>query len=162
MAWIVVCVALWVGMAEAAESERAMAEPSKTVPTPGPAPLPLTLDQLLRPRTPLADPVVRHGGKDRRHWQQQFERARAEISTLAKQIETTQTKIREASAGGWSYSPAGGPAPVPPEVLQLRAQLRRDRTSLKTARKRLRDLDVEASLAGVPQDWKVAPAESDP
>ena len=40
-----------------------------------------------------------------------------------------------------------------PEVLKLRAQLRRDRQSLEASRQRLRDLRVEASLAGVPEDW---------
>jgi hypothetical protein len=42
-------------------------------------------------------------------------------------------------------------------VLKVRAQLRRDRQSLEASRQRLRDLDVEASLAGVPEDWRKPP-----
>ena len=59
----------------------------------------------------------------------------------------------------WSchVSPTGGGMPSDPEVLRLRAQLRRDRQSLEAARQRLRDLDVEASLAGVPDDWMQPP-----
>ncbi len=50
------------------------------------------------------------------------------------------------------WSPSSVRVPDP-EVQKLRAQLRRDRKSLETARRRLRDLQVEASLAGVPDGW---------
>jgi hypothetical protein len=39
-------------------------------------------------------------------------------------------------------------------VLKLRAALKRDRQSLEAARQRLREIEVEASLAGVPDAWR--------
>ena len=71
-----------------------------------------------------------------------------------------QEGIRAAAPDDWSFSPTGGGMPSDPEVLRLRAQLRRDRQSLEAARQRLRDLDVEASLAGVPDGWKQSRAAS--
>jgi hypothetical protein len=44
-------------------------------------------------------------------------------------------------------------------VLKARAQIQRDRQSLDAAERRLRDLKVEASLAGVPPDWQAPPKE---
>ena len=76
-----------------------------------------------------------------------------EVADLEGKVDFTQDKLRVAAAGDWNYSPAGGEA-TDPEILKLRAQLRRDRQSLETARQRLRDLQVEASLAGVPEEWR--------
>jgi hypothetical protein len=101
-----------------------------------------------------AVPVERRGGKDRKTWASEFADARGEIVALETRIAGAQERIREIAPGNWSYSPTGGGAPMDPEVLRLRAELRRDRQSLEAARQRLRDLDVEASLAGVPDEWK--------
>jgi len=127
---------------------------------PGPAPQhqpskPLELDRLLRPPgaavTPSAEPS--YGGRDRNAWQDQFIGARAEVVDLEQKVEAIQNRLRQVTAGDWNYSPSGGEA-VDPEVLKLRAQLRRDRQSLEASRQRLRDLQVEASLAGVPEEWR--------
>lgn len=122
---------------------------------PAPAPAqPLDLDRLLKPRgTAPAATEQTYGGRDRAAWQEQFKKARAEVADLEGKVDFTQDKLRVAAAGDWNYSPAGGEA-TDPEILKLRAQLRRDRQSLETARQRLRDLQVEASLAGVPEEWR--------
>jgi hypothetical protein len=115
----------------------------------------LDLDRLLRPRgTPIVRQPSMHGDKNRQQWQEAFEQARLEVEVLESRIEVAQEKLREASSGEWLYAPAGGGAAVDPEVLKLRTELRRDRQSLEMARRRLRDLDVEASLAGVPEAWR--------
>ncbi|MFQ5514775.1 MAG: hypothetical protein ACE5FG_10070 [Myxococcota bacterium] len=114
---------------------------------------PLELDRLLRPPKLKTRAPERLGGKDREQWGREFSEARSEIRALEERISESQQRIREASGGDWSFSPTGGGAPIAPEVLQLRAELRRDRQSLGAARQRLRDLEVEASLAGVPDSW---------
>ena len=91
-----------------------------------------------------------------RGWQDEFRRAREEVSDLEGKVEAGQQHLRSAAGGESNYSPAGGEA-TDPEVLKLRAQLRRNRQSLEASRQRLRDLDVEASLAGVPEDWRKPP-----
>ena len=116
---------------------------------------PLDLNRLLRPPgvtvvTPSAEPS--YGGRDRAAWRDVFERESLEVADLEAKVEVSQNRLRQTASGDWNYSPAGGQA-TDPEVLKLRAQLRRDRQSLEASRQRLRDLRVEASLAGVPAEW---------
>ena len=118
-------------------------------------PEPLDLNRLLRPpgvaaATPSAEPS--YGGRDRAAWRDVFQRESLEVADLEAKVEVSQNRLRQSVTGDWNYSPAGGQA-TDPEVLKLRAQLRRDRQSLEASRQRLRDLRVEASLAGVPAEW---------
>lgn len=118
------------------------------------APKKIGLDVLLNPGAVRAQPTGKfYGGKDQKAWEDEFKRAREEVSDLEGKVEAGQKHLRSAASGEWNYSPAGG-EPTDPEVLKLRAQLRRDRQSLEASRQRLRDLDVEASLAGVPEEWR--------
>jgi hypothetical protein len=88
-----------------------------------------------------------------------FTAARQEISALQMQVEASRKKLASSSTGGeYQYSPLGGGVSTDPETLKLRAQLRRDRETLDAAERRLRDLEVEASLSGVPREWIEAPA----
>ena len=120
----------------------------------GPPPKSLDLDRLLHPPAVRLQPTGKsYGGRDEQGWRQEFRRARQEVSDLEGKVEAGQQHLRSASSGEWNYSPAGGEV-TDPEVLKLRAQLKRDRQSLEASRQRLRDLDVEASLAGVPEDWR--------
>ncbi len=96
------------------------------------------------------------GGRGRRAWFEVFGKAEAEVSELEQRIAETQQALRARSGSDWSYTPQGASSPSDPDVLKLRADLRRDRQSLEAARARLRDLEVEASLAGVPEDWRQA------
>ncbi|HXZ86872.1 MAG TPA: hypothetical protein VEI82_15425 [Myxococcota bacterium] len=122
----------------------ATAPPGKTI----------DLDRLLHPPAASLQPSGKiYGGRDQKGWQEEFRKARAEVADLQGKIEAEQEHLRSASGGEWQYSPAGGEA-TDPEVLKLRATLRRDRQSLEASQQRLRDLDVEASLAGVPEDWR--------
>ena len=167
-------IALWIGAAPAwaepepaAEAESAVESEPASEPDPdsgaespvdsGPAggrPV-LSLDSLLSPRTGEWEKrATLRGGRDRETWRRDFGDARGEVGQFEGQVEEVQQKLRKASAGGdWSYSPAGAGEAVDPEIMKLRAQLRRDRASLDAARSRLRDLEVEASLAEVPDHW---------
>ena len=44
---------------------------------------------------------------------------------------------------------------------KLRQDIRRQREDVGRAERRLRELEVEASLAGVPAEWRAAPAHED-
>ena len=60
---------------------------------------------------------------------------------------------RERGAGDLLRTPRCD-ADVPGHRVRRRPELRRDRQSLETARQRRRELEVEASLAGVPEAWR--------
>jgi hypothetical protein len=134
-------------------------KPDASEPAPAPAPdapppKSLDLDRLLHPSATRMQPSgTVLGGRDQKGWRAEFKRARQEVSDLEGKVEAGQQHLRTAAEGEWNYSPTGGEA-TDPEVLKLRAQLRRDRQSLEASRQRLRDLDVEASLAGVPKEWR--------
>ncbi|HTO07796.1 MAG TPA: hypothetical protein VMR86_12160 [Myxococcota bacterium] len=140
------------------ENAASPAPPPGDQPPDAAPPKSLTLDRLLHPPAVGMQPTGKtYGGRDMRGWKEEFRKARQEVSDLEGKVEAGQEHLRSASAGEWNYSPAGGEI-TDPEVLKLRAQLKRDRQSLEASRQRLRDLDVEASLAGVPEDWR-KPAE---
>jgi hypothetical protein len=151
--WVMLSVP-WVAWAQSAPNPADTTDPGPA-PQHAPATKPLELDRLLRPPgvavVPSTEPS--YGGRDRAAWQEQFIGARAEVVDLEGKVENIQNRLRQVTAGDWNYSPSGGEA-VDPEVMKLRAQLRRDRQSLEASRQRLRDLQVEASLAGVPEEWR--------
>ncbi|MCP4006870.1 MAG: hypothetical protein GY725_22040 [bacterium] len=124
-----------------------------TTPTTRPS---LDLNRLLRPRLPVVAPVVetQPGGRDRETWEREFSQAHQEVAELEAVLEVSKTRLRESATADWGYSPTGGSLPTDPEVQRLRAQLKRDRRSLETAERRLRELQIEASLAGVPEHWQ--------
>jgi hypothetical protein len=131
---------------ESAAAEEAVQRPEPTEP-------PFDLERLLRvPRATRAAPELR-GGKDRKAWEADFTRARQEVAGLEESLTTKQQQLREAAPQNWGFSPTGAGAPSDPEVLRLRSEIRRDRQSLEAAHQRLRELEVEASLAGVPPEW---------
>jgi hypothetical protein len=153
MRWLL-CACAWLALG---------ADGSAPEPQPKPAPAasgaarPLDLDRLLRvPDAPAAG-APRLGGRTRRSWYEEFARVRADLSELEQRIQTSQATLRAKASSDWGFTPAGASSPTDPETLKLRADLRRDRQSLDTARQRLRDLEVEASLAGVPAEWRSAP-----
>jgi hypothetical protein len=154
---LAVCVVSGAAIADtdAADAEKPQAtQPAPAPPPDAPAPKSVDLDRLLHPSAVHMQPsgsVL--GGRDQKGWREEFRRAREEVSDLEGKVEAGQKSLRSAAAGEWNYSPAGGEA-TDPEVLKLRAQLRRDRQSLEASRQRLRDLGIEASLAGVPEDWR--------
>jgi hypothetical protein len=143
------------GAAEESTAVEGQADPAARKPS-------LSIDSLLRPRAGSARPAPPrppteelHGGRNREGWAKAFEDARAEVKDGEERVEKTRKKIGEKSQGGYTYSPLGGTdtSTTDPEVIKLRAQLTRDRKDLEAARSRLRDLQVEASLSGVPQEW---------
>jgi hypothetical protein len=140
---------------ETAETTEARPPTVRTTPS-------LGLDSLLRPRSGgWSTREMTQGGKDEKTWRREFASVRAEVVQLEASLAVAHEKIRTASAGDWGYSPVGGHA-VDPEVLKLRARLKRDKRSLDAARQRLRDLEIDASLAAVPRAWTDPETEPSP
>lgn len=150
--------------------DRAPEEPHSGTPArPEGAPS-ISLDSLLRPRLPRAPvgapseaerPGQGRPAADRELWLQRFAEARTEIEEREQRLQDALREASEASSGAYTYSPLGGGTTSDPESLKLRAQIRRDRKALEEAEEHLRDLQIEASLAGVPVEW-TEPPEPDP
>lgn len=138
---------------------------AKSAPVPRGPRSSIGLDSLLRPRGELRieprDEVLDHrGGREREVWYRDYQDALSEVDLLKEAVDATQERMRRASGGSVTYSPVGAAETHDPEVVKLRAQLKRDRQSLETARSRLREIEVEASLGEVPDNWLHEPPPS--
>jgi hypothetical protein len=123
----------------------------------------LGIDSLLRPRgmtsgRPAEAPPTEetYAGRNREAWARLFVDARTELRDAEQSYEKSRKKLAEVSQGGsYTYNPLGGTesSPTDPEVQKAKAQKERDKKAIEAAQKRLRELKVEASLAGVPDAW---------
>ena len=107
-----------------------------------------------------AQPVA---GASEDEWKRRFDRAQKAIAEAHETLAETRRELDGvAEAGGasqWSVAPPGGGAdasPGPsPLSFKLRQELVRNREALESAEKALRELRIEADLAGVPAEWRV-------
>jgi hypothetical protein len=119
------------------------------------------LDRLLRLPDTIEYSTDQKGGATRLEWRQRFEEAHAALANAEKELAATQTKL-SAAAGAkseWQLAPPGVPAQASEDSsssYQLREQVRRQRAEVDRSKARLRELDVEANLAGVPEEWRSA------
>jgi hypothetical protein len=64
----------------------------------------------------------------------------------------------------WNMAPPGVPveaAETGPDTYRLRDEVRRWRAEIERSEARLRELEIEASLAGVPVEWRGTSTEAD-
>jgi hypothetical protein len=121
------------------------------------------LDDLLRLpsgfETQAAERPVAGASED--EWRRRFTRAERSIAEAREKLAATKRELDGiAETGGanqWSVAPPGGSAQqsTSPLSFKLRQELQRNREDLETAEKALRELRIEADLAGVPPDWRV-------
>ena len=121
------------------------------------------LDDLLRlpsdfESRPAERPVA---GASEDEWRQRFVRADKAIGDAREALaETKQELDGLAEDGGgsqWSVAPPGasGQQTTSPLSFKLRQQLQENREALDQAEKALRELRIEADLAGVPPEWRI-------
>jgi hypothetical protein len=127
------------------------------------------LDSLLRlPPTPSPASEPRAGGVTRQEWQQRFTAARGDVETARQAIDKAQDELGKLARGtdSWQMSApgaqAGAQSETSPMSYKLRQELRNQREELASAERRLTDLEVEANLAGVPEEWTRPPGEAAP
>lgn len=118
------------------------------------------LDRLMRIPESVGYSTDEKGGASRAEWRKRFGDARNAVSNAEKALAASQSKLATVaeSKGDWQFSPPGVPAQQPSEDsssnFQLRELVRRQRGELDRARARLRELNVQANLAGVPEEWR--------
>jgi len=125
------------------------------------------LDSLLRlPPSSAPAPQARTGGATRQEWEQRFAAARGDVEAAKQALEKAQNELGEmaTSSGAWQMSAPGAAANAntenSPVSYRLRQEIRRQRDELASAERRLTELEVEANLAGVPEDWTKPPSAS--
>jgi hypothetical protein len=136
-----------------AQDEAPAAEPAEqSAPAPG-----VALDQLLTLPTDRSYSVERKGGMTRGEWRNRYGEVRGDLAKERAALEATQGKLEDAGGGQWSVNPIPGAesdASRSPIDFQLRTELRKHREEIDRLERKLRQLDIEANLAGVPEDWR--------
>jgi len=131
------------------------AEP-ETKATPPPA---IELDRLLKLPATVETPREQIGSATKNQWRARFTSARAEHEAALAALEAAQKKLGTAAeeTDAWQIAPPGsgamGASDVPVDY-QLKQDVRRQREDLTRSERHLRDLTIEADLAGVPADWR--------
>jgi len=127
------------------------------------------LDQLLKVPSSLDLEPETRGGATRAEWRSRFEAARADLARARDELSRSQAKLAELAgeSSAWKMSAPGlggldtaaGDAPLD---YGLKNELRRNREEVARSERRMTELEVEANLAGVPENWRGAPAEEAP
>ena len=122
------------------------------------APPTVTLDRLLTLPTALTVESGRRGGATRAEWHGRFEAAEGEVEAAKAALEESLGRLDElaSEASNWKVSAPGiqiNPEDESPLNFGLRQEIRRRREDVERTERELRDLLIEANLAGVPENW---------
>jgi hypothetical protein len=116
------------------------------------------LDKLLSLPPSQNYTMDRKGGRTRGEWRALFEEVRSALNRERQALAEAEAKLDEkAEAGEWKVAPPIGGQTQPGETpldFGLRQQIRRHRDEIARLERRERDLDIEANLAAVPEDWR--------
>lgn len=134
----------------------AAAWPAAAQDRPGAAP---DLDRLLKLPGSVEYSSERRGGATRSEWRQRFHDARVRVADAGKALEKAQADLAKTvgSKSEWQFTPPGMPSQASEDsssAFLLRQEVKKRREEKERAEYRLRELDVEANLAGVPEDWR--------
>jgi hypothetical protein len=96
-------------------------------------------------------------------WRRRFQKTQKELIEARSKLEETKRELDEVAVGGgssqWSMAPPGasnsGGSSASPLSFRLRQQLKEDRDALDAAERAMRELRIEADLAGVPSTWRL-------
>jgi len=141
--------------AAASESEE---EPETAEPEIHEVPPTVPLDRLLTLPPALSVESGRKGGATRAEWHSRFEAAETEIDDAKGALEESLGKLDELAgqASNWKVGAPGveiNPDDETPLNYGLRQEIRRRREDVERTERDLRDLVIEASLAGIPEHW---------
>lgn len=118
----------------------------------------VALDKLLTIPDSVKIEVDRRGRATRSEWRARFVKAQAAVVEMKQHLEESLAKLTKLADGGshWKVSAPGVQAEIDdtsPLNFGLKQQIRRDRECVKRAERELVDLEVQANLAGVPNEW---------
>jgi hypothetical protein len=103
-------------------------------------------------------------GTTEKEWRSRFSKSTLELAEAKAALDKTKHELDGVAEGGgssqWSVATPGGSGgddpgqSTSPLSFKLRQQLKRDRERIEAAERALRELRIEADLAGVPQGWR--------
>jgi len=111
--------------------------------------------------------VRRRGNASEDEWRSRFREARQDLEEARAALDRSMKELEEVggSTPQWKVAPPGIPQaqasptdvaadPGTPLNYRLSVEIRRHREEIKRAEQALTDLEIEANLAGVPDDWR--------
>jgi chromosome segregation ATPase len=102
---------------------------------------------------------------DRKRWESRFSDVRGDLDTSKAKLSKAQTDLEALAhkSESWQMAAPGAKpnAENSPVSYKLRQEIREYREDVSRNERRLRELEVEASLAGVPPEWREPPAHKD-
>ena len=123
----------------------------------------INLEKLLTlPNSLELEGVERRRGGTRSEWEGRYQTLYTELGVTLTELRENESNLEEAARNSdhWKMSPPGfsGVLEEPQTVnYQLRQAVKRNRDEMGRLQRRLRDLEVEANLAGVPKEWRKSP-----
>jgi len=119
---------------------------------------PAELERLLTLPSGESYGVDRRGGLSRGEWRARFNEITTALANERQALADAEGRLDEAagSAPNWQMAPVPGmqPSPDAPLDYQLRVAIRRHRSEIERLERKLRQLEIEANLAGVPPEWR--------
>jgi hypothetical protein len=131
-----------------------------------PPPKSVTLDQLLTLPSALPVESGQRAGLTRAGWSSRFAEAEADLAAAKADLDESLDRLSElvGKTSNWKVAAPGGQAAASdnsPVNYGLRQEIQRNREEVVRAERKLRDLNVEANLAGVPENWHKVRESSD-
>lgn len=144
------------------------APPAAKPPAPGtPAPV-LDFDALLRLPEGRTYTVERRGGLTSGEWKARFGAARGAIAEERRALREAETRLETTAEenASWQVAP---PLPGQEQTgpgdntidYNLRQAIRRHRAEIERLERDLREVEIEANLAGVPEAWRTSTSEEE-
>ena len=127
------------------------------------------LDKLLKiPPTVSFEPTT-HGHSTRAEWRARFDEADGDLAKARAELAETQAKLAEvgSASSAWVMGAPGlssidrDVAVEAPLDQSLSKEMKSRRAEVERARHRRAELEVEANLAEVPDDWRGTPKPED-
>ncbi len=118
------------------------------------------LDQLLTLPVDRTYTVDRRGGMTQGEWRARFAAIRDDIGEEQAALEAAEQRMDAAAEGGqWQVAPPipGQTGAAPGETtldFKTRQEIRRHRSEIERLERRLREVEIEANLAAVPDEWR--------
>jgi len=131
-----------------------------------PPPESVTLDQLLTLPSALPVESGQRGGLTRAEWSGRFTDAEAELEAARVALDESLDRLSELAGkrSNWNVAAPGVQAGANDKSsvdYGLRQEIQRNREDVERGERKLRDLGVEANLAGVPENWHKAHESSE-
>ena len=118
------------------------------------------LDQLLKLPSSLDYSVEERGGQSEGEWRRRFTELRTALAAEREGLATAEEDLERiaGTATAWQVAPpipgAGAAGADAPLDYRIRQTINRHREEIRRLERQLRELEVEANLAMVPEDWR--------